>query len=442
MAQTTGTTTITRKPQDGESPVVYEIVPSRSIYYSDEVNEIPFKVYKVVGEKRELAHQDIEGGALALQSVSAGEVSYDEQVDFYYLTDSMNFVYGDNCGVRVMKDNVVVATFTWGFTKEGSAGVDGLIIRRTEWVEGKKYHNDTDREAAKKEKDFDGRFYLDEVTISSYKGGDGLRFVCRRTHTSSMTNKPKESDSITTYWEFLNVNAPVYTPFADITHAIIEYLQAKQLVIYEENEDGEIVPYGAFGGGDYPLWFGGTSPENAVFKVDKNGATSLANGNASFDKDGNVSVNNININGGTLEVNQVKTKFGHRIITGYKEVDGEIHVITEPILDLNSGTFFSGSLGGSSSMGIKIPYDTIYEGLQITLFYYSTTRIYTNGYFNTNIIYVGGNGEAIEYNNAIFLVDGWATFVLVGKHWVITSIFGRIDILSHNVVITSNGIEG
>lgn len=171
--------------------------------------------------------------------------------------------------------NIIATTTISRKPKNGTNGFDGLIIRRTEWVAGKIYRNDSDREAWSKSPDFDGKFYLDEVVVSSYNGGDGKRFVCKKTHISSNANKPREDGNPTELWETLDSFDPYYTPFADITKAIIEYLQAKQLLIYEENEDGEIVPYGAFGGGDTPLWFGGESADKATFAVRANGTIKI-----------------------------------------------------------------------------------------------------------------------------------------------------------------------
>ena len=145
--------------------------------------------------------------------------------------------------------------------KEGKQGYDGVTIRRSEWEAGKEYRNDTEHMEA----DADGNYYLDEVCVSDYNDGEGKYFICKQTHTSSASNKPPQNGT-STYWTAMNNLAPIKTPFADITRAVIVYLQSKQITI---EQDG--TAYGAFGGGDYPLWFGGSSASKAVFRVDKSG---------------------------------------------------------------------------------------------------------------------------------------------------------------------------
>lgn len=145
--------------------------------------------------------------------------------------------------------------------KEGARGYDGVIIRRREWEAGKEYRNDTDHEKAAA----DGNYYLDEVCVSDYNDGEGKSYICKRTHTSSSSNKPPQNGT-STYWTAMNSMSPIMTPFADITRAVIDYLQAKQITI-EQNGTA----YGAFGGGNYPLWFGGKTPAESAFKVNKKG---------------------------------------------------------------------------------------------------------------------------------------------------------------------------
>lgn len=145
--------------------------------------------------------------------------------------------------------------------KEGARGYDGVIIRRREWEAGKEYRNDTEHKKAAA----DGNYYLDEVCVSDYNDGEGKSYICKQTHTSSSSNKPPQNGT-STYWTAMNSMSPIMTPFADITRAVIDYLQAKQITI-EQNGTA----YGAFGGGNYPLWFGGKTPAESAFKVNKKG---------------------------------------------------------------------------------------------------------------------------------------------------------------------------
>lgn len=147
-------------------------------------------------------------------------------------------------------------------------GRTGSVVRRTEWQAGKDYRNG-------KVQDADGNYYLDEVVVSDWDGGNGKRFLCRTNHTSKQSDRNDSNETLGSNWTVISAQKPIYTPFADITRAVIEYLQAKQLLIYKENEEGEMIPYGAFGGGDTPLWFGGESADKSTFVVQANGTIKI-----------------------------------------------------------------------------------------------------------------------------------------------------------------------
>lgn len=152
---------------------------------------------------------------------------------------------------------------------QGSDGFEGCFVRRTEWEAGKLYRNDSARTTRDPET---GLYIIDEVTVSTYNGGDGYSYLCKTEHLSTAENKPAEnlSGDGDTNWRKLEVRAPMKISFADIQQAIISYLQSKQIVITDSlSLEGENTPYGAFGGGYWPLWFGGANPEQAVTKVNR-----------------------------------------------------------------------------------------------------------------------------------------------------------------------------
>ena len=71
-------------------------------------------------------------------------------------------------------------------------------------------------------------------------------------------------------WQKINDMRPLRTSYADIYTAFIEFLRVRQIEITDD--DGQ--PYGAFGGGagqQYPLWFGGTTPQEARTKFNRQG---------------------------------------------------------------------------------------------------------------------------------------------------------------------------
>lgn len=143
-------------------------------------------------------------------------------------------------------------------------GRTGSVVRRTEWQAGKDYRNG-------KVQDADGNYYLDEVVVSDWDGGNGKRFLCRTNHTSKQSDRNDSNETLGSNWTVITAQKPIYTPFADITRAVIDYLQSKQLTITDK--DGKM--YGAFGGGDTPLWFGGESADKATFVVQANGTIKI-----------------------------------------------------------------------------------------------------------------------------------------------------------------------
>ena len=142
--------------------------------------------------------------------------------------------------------------------KDGERGLEGCILRVSEWAKDVKYRND--------EALTSGTRYLDIAVVT--KGPNTFdAYKCKQTHTSS--------DSIlvdnTTYWEKFNQLQPVYTPLIMAQNALLRFAQTNQLLVMKS--DGTTVAAGMGGGGNvqesenYPLWVGDTTPANAPFKV-------------------------------------------------------------------------------------------------------------------------------------------------------------------------------
>ena len=234
MAQTTGTTTITRKPQDGKSPVAYEIVPERTVYTSDETNELPFKVYKIVGEERTLLHEEIEGGTYVLESVLAGDVLYDEATDMYVLSDSGTFGYGDNCTVvlHLSSDDVVLATFTWGFTQSGKQGTT-FSIRKWEDVKvGDKFRVESAEDGV----------LISDIVIYTDANGVTSKWICKKAFTvksSGTTTKDNTTPKLgSEYWKAFDHYYNVATDLVLADKAIIDNLLLNNMSAYPKKEDG------------------------------------------------------------------------------------------------------------------------------------------------------------------------------------------------------------
>lgn len=234
MAQTTGTTTITRKPQDGKSPVAYEIVPERTVYTSDETNELPFKVYKIVGEERTLLHEEIVGGTYVLESVLAGDVIYNEVTDMYVLNDSSTFGYGDNCTVVLhpSSDDVVLATFTWGFTQSGKQGTT-FSIRKWEDVKvGDKFRVESAEDGV----------LISDIVIYTDANGVTSKWICKKAFTvtsSGSTTKDNTTPKLgSAYWKAFDHYYNVATDLVLADKAIIDNLLLNNMKAYPKDKDG------------------------------------------------------------------------------------------------------------------------------------------------------------------------------------------------------------
>lgn len=100
----------------------------------------------------------------------------------------------------------------------GENGLQGCILRQSEWAKGIEYRND--------EALTSGTRYLD-IAIVTTGANTFNAYKCLKTHTSS--------DSIpvtnTTYWQKFNSLVPVYTPLIMAQNAILRFMQGNQLLI-------------------------------------------------------------------------------------------------------------------------------------------------------------------------------------------------------------------
>lgn len=140
---------------------------------------------------------------------------------------------------------------------KGDAGLQGCIVRITEWAEGIDYHNDSDLKTL-------GLRYIDVVTINN--NGIQLKFQCKQTHLSSSANKPGATGG-TSFWQQLNDMVPIYTPLLLADNAVINFLQGMQLLVH--NQAGNIVA--GMVGKYIPLFVGSSEPATSPFRVNEDG---------------------------------------------------------------------------------------------------------------------------------------------------------------------------
>jgi hypothetical protein len=162
--------------------------------------------------------------------------------------------------IASVKDNAV---FAWSRPsrisgKDGAPGLQGCIVRITEWSAGVEYRNDVQLNTS------DLR-YIDIVTVNN--NGNQLKYQCTATHTSSEVNKPGLAGSVA-FWQQLNDMVPIYTPLLLADNAVINFLQGMQLLVH--NKAGNIVA--GMAGKSIPLFAGSSDPATSPFRVNEDGA--------------------------------------------------------------------------------------------------------------------------------------------------------------------------
>ena len=170
-------------------------------------------------------------------------------------------------------DSVWMATATksngvwgkWIVTKvkgeTGKEGIQGCIIRDSEWVLGTQYRNDENLTS--------GTRYVDVVLVRNDSATTGWDvYKCRLTHVSSAATAPGN----TTYWEEFATNvSSIFTSLIIAKNAKIRFLQGNQLLMQED--DGTVTAglSGSNEGNATRIWAGSPTPDNAPFRVSKKG---------------------------------------------------------------------------------------------------------------------------------------------------------------------------
>ena len=186
---------------------------------------------------------------------------------------------------------------------QGEQGIEGCIIRKTQWQTGIYYCNDkNDTTKAYR--------YIDIAIIQGSTPTSFEAFMCRVSHLSSLENAPV-SGQTTTEWEKLGVTTPMYTPLLLADYASITFAQTNRILVFKA--DGETVAAGMGGaeGGnddnpDYPLWVGATYQEraNAPFRVNLAGKLFATNAEIS----GKIDASTGSIGGFDIVDYNIKTK--------------------------------------------------------------------------------------------------------------------------------------
>lgn len=302
------------------------------------------------------------GLAATMQTASDGTFDDGGWFSGDVFTDTATANSSPSIFVRYEKDGVTLAAQTVSLAKEG---IDGCIVRVSEWAEGVEYRND--------EKLRSGTRYLDIVVVSGSSPNSFTAFKCLLTHVSSSRNKPPTSGN-SSQWQRFNNLAPVYTPLIMAANAVLRFAQTNQLLVMKKDDATKVAA--GMGGGDYPLWVGSETPSEAPFRVSY---------------EGNLHAENAEVSGiihSSLTYSSVKSIVG---LSSYT---------IDPQNEAFNTLFVTPST--ESECKVTLPDANTYEGMEINIF---QPVISTMG-FGSVYIATPNSGQRIYYSSSTALVNG------------------------------------
>lgn len=218
------------------------------------------KILMSYGEQSKLLTY-AEANARGLAVTGTG-VQWNSSYQRLYVSSGVSV--GATYTVSLTLNSVVIGQKVITVTPKGVQGLAGCIQRCTEWVEGVEFHNDESLTS--------GTRYLD-IVIETTGLTTFNAFKCKLTHTSTGSSGSAplydaNGNLNTTHWQQLNNMLPIYTPMILAAYGMIRFAQTNQLLVMKG--DGTTVAAG-MGGGNYPIWAGATTPEQAPFRVSIDG---------------------------------------------------------------------------------------------------------------------------------------------------------------------------
>lgn len=271
MGSAQGRITIRRRPKDGnngidgkpgDDAVVYEIVTNvDTLRITDEDVQMSVRITKgsevtVVDNYDAVKYYGLTFTAKIDGKNATGYIdATEDDSQIYWGGSGIKLTKTSRLDVYLWKNDVCLAQKSLNVVADGEQGIQGIqgcILRTTEWVSGTEYRND--------EALTSGTRFIDIVVIKNGNTGEvDAIYMCKKTHTASDANKPDGTSN--TYWNKFNTLAPIYTPMIFADKALLRISQTNQLLVADD--DGNVI--GVFGGGRYPLQVGD------YFKVDQSG---------------------------------------------------------------------------------------------------------------------------------------------------------------------------
>ena len=154
--------------------------------------------------------------------------------------------------------------------KKGAQGLQGCIVRITQWAHGVYYRNDTELTTTPR--------YLDVVMIPNSSGiftapnGEKYNLYEAKAAHNGVVSSTSNMPSNTTYWTAINEMLPIYTPLLLAENAVFRFGQSQQLLI--QKADGTVTA-GCVGLGSgvegIRFFAGDPSPSTAPFRVNELG---------------------------------------------------------------------------------------------------------------------------------------------------------------------------
>ena len=147
----------------------------------------------------------------------------------------------------------------------GKQGLQGCVVRDSEWAIGVQYRNDSDLTTNT------GVRYIDVVLVrndSTTTGWDA--YQCKKTHVSSSSITYTNTE----YWDKFDANVgAIFTSLILAKNAKINFLSGNQLTIQKSNGTVTAGLSGSETGKKIRIWAGSETPDDAPFRVDENGET-------------------------------------------------------------------------------------------------------------------------------------------------------------------------
>lgn len=213
------------------------------------------------------------------------------------------------------------------YGEDGKDGINGCIVRTTEWASGIEYRNDNGIDINTLPNKLG---YIDVVTVT--QGNATTLYTCISGHTSSgstfpydkvKTNTNTNTNASTALWEKVSSTTPIYTPLLLAANAVVNIMQGNKILIQDTN--GNIVG-GLIGGNMYPFFLGGSDASVSNFKIDSNGIITCNGGQMN-----NIVVTDANIMG-TLTQSVAKYNWTKDDVTwsSFKTVTNDYNIIKMP----------------------------------------------------------------------------------------------------------------